>query len=843
MKFRYLLFTGFASVALIPIAALTVVQLNELRREARDQDVAQVTLTHATAERLRSRLSMAMKLVEVSALTAAVPMQMPQSVGVALTMNEHLRHLSESIRFIRNAHIDNIELRTVYAYPSIEALNQELSVQARPSFVSGASDSHSAAGDHRHLWHAEALAAPRGKVLVSPPMENGPERRPTIAISTPIDGEKARFGILTAYLDLRRIGEYLDVTLPPGTKIEVLDRMGVPIVPLSNRQTLVGSAATDRDVAHLNRLIENASALQPVGDEWIAGETRIMPDPFVHVATDRLDLKDGPTMVVSAVKLPDEVGGWTVVLLHDVRSRLTSQTRVWERAVFLLFGVLALSFAVAGGCTNRFGLSVEQLKRYVSKLGQGNPHPEPEDRVSFPAELRLVQEALEQTSVNLDARTQALKALNRDLEHKVKERTADLDGRNRFLRALVEGMAEGVLVTDSKARIVHQNSVARELLHGGPADDLMQAVRAVMDQNAQRLSSDSVNVSDSTATSDAPSSDAWAGDAGDSGERDALQAHHLLTYEGRSLEFECFHVDETLDKTMRAAHFTPPFTGLLVRDVTDREATAALKESLLSIAAHEFRTPVQAMRIQVESLLAEYEGRVGLDGMHRDVRWDPEYRREILKNLDDSSKHLEGLIRDWLDVARIDGGCFTIEPEPVSLTELWHRAETLVKSAYPDQTLTIDFEPDAEGVYADAGRLTQLFTNLLLNAGRYAKPSIPSAVTVTGRLVGDVTDDGTTGVDEEPYVEMRVKDNGIGIDSANAERIFDRFFQVEKGDSRSKGGTGLGLVICRAICNAHGGSIVLATPSEDSGDVQHRAFREVGRTGAEFVIILPVIPK
>lgn len=823
MKFRYLLFTGFASVALIPIAALTVVQLNELRREARDQDIAQVTLTHATAERLRSRLSMAMKLVEVSALTAAVPMQMPQSEGVALTMNEHLRHISESVRFIRDAHIDNIELKTVYAYPSIEALESELSVQARSS---SASDSQSSSGDHRHLWHAEALSAPRGKVLISPPMENGAERRPTIAISTPIDGEKARFGIFTAYLDLRRIGEYLDVTLPPATKIEVLDRMGVPIVPLSNRQSLVGSAASERDVEHLRRLIENASALQPIGDEWIAGETRLMHDPFAYAATDRLDLKDGPTMVVSAVKLPDEVGGWTVVLLRDVRSRLTSQTRVWERAVFLLFGVLALSFAVAGGCTNRFGHSVEQLKRYVSKLGQGNPHPEPEDRVSFPAELQLVQEALEQTSVKLDARTQALKTLNRDLEHKVKERTADLDGRNRFLRALLEGMAEGVLVTDSKARIVHQNSVARELLHGGPADDLMQAVRAVMGKDAQRFESDSRSGSADAAdsTSDAPSSDAWPSDAG---ERVSVQAHHLLTYEGRSLEFE----------------FTPPFTGLLVRDVTDREATAALKESLLSIAAHEFRTPVQAMRIQVESLLAEYEGRVGLDGKRRDVRWDPEYRREILKNLDASSKHLEGLIRDWLDVARIDGGCFTIEPEPVSLAELWHRAETLVLSAYPDQTLTIDFEPDAEGVYADAGRLTQLFTNLLLNAGRYAKPGVPSVVTVTGRLVGDVTDDGTTGVDEEPYVEMRVRDNGIGIDSANAERIFDRFFQVEKGDSRSKGGTGLGLVICRAICNAHGGSIVLATPSEGSGNGQQRTSRGGRRTGAEFVIILLVIPK
>lgn len=837
MKFRYLLFTGFASVALIPIAALTVVQLNELRREARDQDIAQVTLTHATAERLRSHLSMAMKLVEVSALTAAVPMQMPQSEGVALTMNEHLRHLSESVRFIRNAHIDNIELRTVYAYPSIEALETELSAQARPSPVSAASDLRSPAGDHRHLWHAEALAAPRGKVLVSPPMEYGPERRSTIAISIPIDGEKARFGILTAYLDLRWIGEYLDMTLPPATKIEVLDSMGVPIVPLSNRRTLVGSAATERDVEHLSRLIDNASALQPVGNEWIAGETRLMHDPFAYAATDRLDLKDGPTMVVSAVKLPDEVGGWTVVLLRDVRSRLTSQARVWERAVFLLFGVLALSFAVAGGCTNGFSRSVEQLKRYVTRLGQGNPHPDPEDRVSFPAELRLVQEALEQTSVVLETRSQALQALNRDLEHKVKERTADLDGRNRFLRALLEGMAEGVLVTDSEARIVHQNSVARELLHGGPADHLMAAVRAVMQEDAKRPDAHATLYEMAVK----PPAEAWPADSGKT--VPTSQALHLLRYEGRSLEFECFHVDETLDMTMRASHFKPPFTGLLVRDVTDREATAALKESLLSIAAHEFRTPVQAMRIQVESLLAEYEGRVGLDGERREVRWNPDYRREILQSLDASSKHLEGLIRDWLDVARIDGGCFTIEPEPVSLPVLWERAETLVRSAYPDQTLTIDFEPDAEGVYADAGRLTQLFTNLLLNAGRYARPGIPSVVTVTGRLVGDVTDDGTTGDDDEPYVEMRIKDNGIGIGPEHSERIFDRFFQVEKGDSRSKGGIGLGLVICRAICNAHGGSIELANPTANEGDARHDVLRASGRTGAEFVIILPVIPK
>lgn len=90
---------------------------------------------------------------------------------------------------------------------------------------------------------------------------------------------------------------------------------------------------------------------------------------------------------------------------------------------------------------------------------------------------------------------------------------------------------------------------------------------------------------------------------------------------------------------------------------------------------------------------------------------------------------------------------------------------------------------------------------------------------------------------------MRIKDNGIGIGPEHSERIFDRFFQVEKGDSRSKGGIGLGLVICRAICNAHGGSIELANPTANEGDARHDVLRASGRTGAEFVIILPVIPK
>ena len=106
----------------------------------------------------------------------------------------------------------------------------------------------------------------------------------------------------------------------------------------------------------------------------------------------------------------------------------------------------------------------------------------------------------------------------------------------------------------------------------------------------------------------------------------------------------------------------------------------------------------------------------------------------------------------------------------------------------------------------DANRLQQLFFNLLSNSARYARAGVPSTVNIECRI--KPTDSN--------IVRIIVADNGIGICREHAERIFDRFYQIEKGNRRRSGGTGLGLVIVRAIVEAHGGSIRLLQEQNDA---------------------------
>ena len=94
----------------------------------------------------------------------------------------------------------------------------------------------------------------------------------------------------------------------------------------------------------------------------------------------------------------------------------------------------------------------------------------------------------------------------------------------------------------------------------------------------------------------------------------------------------------------------------------------------------------------------------------------------------------------------------------------------------------------------DPDRITQVSINLFVNAGRYKKEGSQARCEVFVRRV-------------EQMVEIVVKDYGVGIESDQLEKIFDRFYQIDMTSRRRIGGTGLGLAICRAICEAHGGSI------------------------------------
>ena len=215
--------------------------------------------------------------------------------------------------------------------------------------------------------------------------------------------------------------------------------------------------------------------------------------------------------------------------------------------------------------------------------------------------------------------------------------------------------------------------------------------------------------------------------------------------------------------------------ALLVESVTDREALKRMKDDLLGIVAHELKTPVTACRLQVErleSMLGPHEG---------------------LRALDRDLDHLRHIVHDWLSVARIDGGTFTVYPSVVQLGPILRKARRLVRARY-DFDFSVSVDEEAECIFADASALTDVFVNLFTNACRYARPDEKPVVEVAARR-------------EANCIVIDVCDRGIGIAPEDLERIFDRFYQVSQGTRRRTGGTGLGLVICRAVCTAHGGTL------------------------------------
>ncbi|GAA1838763.1 sensor histidine kinase [Actinomadura bangladeshensis] len=234
--------------------------------------------------------------------------------------------------------------------------------------------------------------------------------------------------------------------------------------------------------------------------------------------------------------------------------------------------------------------------------------------------------------------------------------------------------------------------------------------------------------------------------------------------------------------------------GLLAASVNatlDRlEQAVARQRAFVSDVSHELRSPLTALRMEVELALAAPED--------SDV---PETLRALLLN----TERLSAVVDDLLALARLEADR-SFEREPVDLTELTD-AEVLRRPRRSQVTVL------AEGsvtVHGGRSELARLLTNLLDNADRHAT----AEVTMILRAEPPAT------------AVVEVIDDGPGIAPEDRERVFERFTRLAEGRHRDAGGTGLGLAISRDIAQAHGGTLVLTD-------------RVDGRPGARFVLRLP----
>lgn len=223
------------------------------------------------------------------------------------------------------------------------------------------------------------------------------------------------------------------------------------------------------------------------------------------------------------------------------------------------------------------------------------------------------------------------------------------------------------------------------------------------------------------------------------------------------------------------------------------------KENLLSTVSHDLRTPLQSLTFGLE-----YLGEKCASISARELRETVEHLRTPLT-------YMTRLTQDLLDVAKIEGGHFAIDPIPHDAAALLSDVGTLFSPLARERGIQLVFmKPDVECVVlCEAERLMQVFSNLIGNALKFTPTG--------GRVKAGVAHCGET-------VEFFVEDNGPGIPPESLPHVFDRFWQARETQSH---GVGLGLAIAQGIVRAHGGDL--------------RVESEPGR-GARFVFHLPGIP-
>lgn len=221
-------------------------------------------------------------------------------------------------------------------------------------------------------------------------------------------------------------------------------------------------------------------------------------------------------------------------------------------------------------------------------------------------------------------------------------------------------------------------------------------------------------------------------------------------------------------------------TILVFHDLTRLKQLERTREEFVANVSHELRTPLSLIKGYVETLL---------DG----ARDNPDVAEHFLRIIARNAQRLDLLIQDLLTISALESGQMQLQVQPVSVRSVAEKVFADLKTPAGKRSVTLKNELPDLIAHADEGRLEQVLANLVDNAIKYGRPQ--GNVIVGGRSL------------DEEKVEVFVQDDGPGIPPESLDRIFERFYRVDKARSREQGGTGLGLSIVKHIVQNHGGEV------------------------------------
>lgn len=351
---------------------------------------------------------------------------------------------------------------------------------------------------------------------------------------------------------------------------------------------------------------------------------------------------------------------------------------------------------------------------------------------------------------------------------KLKETIQEMDLERSKLDTIFNYMADGVIAIDLNGYIIHANPIAVDIL------DLEDTI------NEELISRKIFPIENINLTNiDYDDVDTLEGD-------DIVEIKSVV-YKTRYAPFrnEKGHIGGII---------------IVFQDITEQHKLDNMRKEFVANVSHELKTPITTIKSYTETLMD-----------YKDI--DKELSYKFLSVIDDECDRMARIVRNLLQLSNLDYNKTKWNKVEYSVEKLIQDSCLKLEFAFKEkrQTFHIDIEEDIPDIVIDKDGMEQVILNILSNAIKYTPQN--GNIDIIARS-------------EDDKVVIKIKDNGIGIPEEDKDRIFERFYRVDKGRSRELGGTGLGLSIAKQIVEAHNGNIILKSQY---------------KVGTEVDIILPVV--
>ncbi|NLY20674.1 MAG: cell wall metabolism sensor histidine kinase WalK [Tissierellia bacterium] len=420
---------------------------------------------------------------------------------------------------------------------------------------------------------------------------------------------------------------------------------------------------------------------------------------------------------------------YTIVALDNVYNMLNSAKIILSNATLIaLVTTVILGFALASSITG----PISDVTKQAEEMALGNFH--------------------QRVDVKSDDEIGKLGSMFNYLTEELDHTIASMDVERSKLNTIFNYMAEGVIAIDSSNRLIHANSIAKELLQLSDIDIKIGSTQNLSKLNINELDYNKISTLEGTASIE-------------------------LNDRFYNIKYAPY-----LDDYGHAS-------GIIIvfQDITKEHKLDDMRKEFVANVSHELKTPITTIKTYTETLL--------------DSDIDEELSKTFLKTINRESDRMSIIVKDLLDLSNIDYKYTNWEYDEVNLNALIKQTLASLELIRNEKNQSVEFKSYKEDtiIFSDRNALERIFMNIIGNAMKYTEEK--------GNISIEMMEFKNT-------VQIAVKDNGIGIPYKDQKRIFERFYRVEKGRSRKEGGTGLGLSIARGLVEELGGTIRLkSTPN------------------------------